>query len=268
MNMNIEPISIDVNVKKRFMEIAILVDNPFFIEDVKQARTNLNITLLPRSVVLKETKEKREKDSKLLSKPIDWKTLAKVKNYTTAIDSHITFEVVLNDELDNVIDKLLVRYHKNNNFRNVIRHSILSNEVKDEDFLAPYLKEGTHSYKYSDASSTFIVIPDGDKPETLLSLDPWEVAIIVNPLSTQKEIKDVFNSFKKTYKRILRYWKNPDTIGNIKRDRKWYWQKQSGMSYSQIHRIAEAETEIISQDGIVKAIKQYKKLIQMNKVEV
>ena len=49
-----------------------------------------------------------------------------------------------------------------------------------------------------------------------------------------------------------------DTLGNIKRDRKWFWLKKENNSYSAIGKIENKNGVTISSEGVKKAIDRYK----------
>ena len=103
---------------------------------------------------------------------------------------------------------------------------------------------------------------------------PTMFAIYITPDTTKRDLDLVFKEFKSQVKLVrkirpvdrfyLPYGNpKPDTIGNVKRDREWYWQHKQGKSYGQILKEALAKGEHITRDGIIKAIKQYENLLSV-----
>lgn len=151
------------------------------------------------------------------------------------------------DKLSPIVEKLRKKYKKTHHFYLVIEAAILCGVVADGDFMRTYCT---------------IIFPGDD--DFFFTSEP-HLAIIFTP---ETKLKEIIASFKKeaaggkkSYKEFVLKTKRTtqDTISNIKRDRKWYWMKKNGLSYSQIHKQAtEKGKEAITRDGIIKAIKQYK----------
>lgn len=83
-------------------------------------------------------------------------------------------------------------------------------------------------------------------------------------------LDDIINLFQKEGEKILKDYQkkyikgmvtNKDVVSNIKRNRRWYWLKKSGLSYSKIYEKAKATREFISEEGIIRAIKRYQRLL-------
>src|SRR3989344_5785140 len=87
-----------------------------------------------------------------------------------------------------------------------------------------------------------------------------EVAIIFSPNTKLEEIKEVYKT--QASKLIGEYNKNvlkskrktPDTISNIKRDRKWYWQHVNGSSYQKIWEATKVKDRPHDREGVIKAV--------------
>ncbi|MCL4354240.1 hypothetical protein M1349_02085 [Patescibacteria group bacterium] len=103
-------------------------------------------------------------------------------------------------------------------------------------------------------------------------------AIVITPSTTQKDLVDTFNKFKEDVGNAI--LKKSDSIypklkfslrmssekrNEIKRDREWYWLKQSGRSYRQIAESATDRGYITIDDyrnNVIKQIKRYAMFLQ------
>ena len=78
----------------------------------------------------------------------------------------------------------------------------------------------------------------------------------------QKEGEKVLKKYQDKYLKGMMF--DHDTISNVARDRKWFWLKKQGLSYSQILKKAYEEGERLTRDAVIKAIKRYSKLLTVD----
>lgn len=145
------------------------------------------------------------------------------------------------------------KYRKPGNFDRVIAHSLLYNEVSDDDYVVCEVKMGANKREgIYDMSQFFYPDP----------------TIVFYPGAT---LADIEQAFKNDGQRILKEYEDKfmkstysktDTMNNIKRDRSWYWLKKQGLSYGQILKSAEKEGERLTRDGVIKAVKRYEKMLR------
>jgi hypothetical protein len=149
--------------------------------------------------------------------------------------------------------ELRKKYKRPPNFDQIIGAAILFNEVLDNDYVTCEIG---------------IENPD---VESLPYFEESKLIINFYPLTTADEIESVFEQRKQQlineYERIYIGGSivDYDTMGNIKRDREWYWLRlKNGLSWSGLHREITAHSrEVITQDGVVKAVKVYAKRLTM-----
>jgi len=234
--MKIEPIDISIKDNWKYGEIAFLVDREDFLKDVKKARKELGVTkLVPYKKVNSWTHKQYEQEIK--------DDQIKKGKYSRG-----TVYLMPAGKVDIKIENLLAKYRKPPTFFLPILYSILSGTVTDSE--------------YSITAYCEIIYPEISVPEP-------KVAIIIHPETKPKEIEKLFKTkipeALDEYKKYILKTKRipPDTISNIERDRHWYWLKEKGLSYTQVHKRVEKEGEAITRDGVIKAIKQYKERLAM-----
>lgn len=223
-------IKINTTDKRHYYSITLLVDKPEFIEWVLDLR-------------------KKWKIKKLFSPT----------NYISFY-SHIREASNKNWELfQKDIERVRTAFGRLPNFDEVIMYAIAFTEVPD----------GAYKSCYAET----IVDPSDPNDES-----KYKYAIIISPDTSTKDVSKVLNELKKKIKAGLKqkkdpkvmqeavanykfelgpnYTPTPRVMGNIIRDREWYWLKQNH-SYAQVHKIAQEDGYKISKDGVVKAIVAY-----------
>ena len=145
------------------------------------------------------------------------------------------------------------KYKRPPNFDRIIGNAILFNEVANEDYV------------------TCEIGIESPNVESLPYFDDPRMVITFYPLVSEDDIRKIF--LEKGEELIEQYERgflgghiiNFDTMGNIKRDREWYWLKTcQKLSWSELHReISTNSKEVITQDGVIKAVKTYAKRLQV-----
>ena len=234
--MKIKPIDIKIRNNWKYGEIAFLVDREDFLKDSEKTRKKLGLKkLIPYKNL-----------DRWLSNQYDQET----KDYLIESRkfSRGTVYSLPKGKIDLTIEKFLEKYRKPQTFFLPIRSAILSGIVTDEE--------------YSSTAYCDILYPE-------IPIQDPKIAIIINPETKLPEIEELFKTrVKKTIEEYSTYILKSkrgffDTVSNIKRDRRWHWLKNKGLSYSQIQQKAEKEGEPITRDGVIKAIKQYKERLTM-----
>lgn len=226
--MKIEPTIIKVDDLWKHTSIALIVDREDFIKDIQNTRKKIQLTkLYEYSVIDKSDFSKEQSD------------LVKSGSYKKS-NSEKNIAFVRSVEIIRYLPELYKKYHLRPEYYRIVLFTILCNEVKNQDFVSD-----TFSFMGSEYKSFNQDLGDNSK-----WLQKYSGFIVVDPSTTSKELLDEF----RWYKSKLNI---PDTITNIKRDRKWYWLKKSGLSYAQVHKRALDDGERITRDGVIKAIKQY-----------
>lgn len=248
-----KPIKIAVEDNNLFMKISFLLDRKDFLSDIYKARKELKINKLLSRTEADLAYKKRQETAK--------------KQY--GIKSKYTIEINFgfDAKLEGKIWDLIKKYKKSFTFFNIIKNAILCNSIADEDF-ATRIYKGKTSFSFGEQVKNRpcyfqLATPPEVKPllknpevSSSIELDSAEAAIIITPETTIKDVISAYRMIKKRISNIYPNWYSPDTISNIKRDRKWYWLKIAGWSYS---KICKNEDENTTRDSVIKAIKQYEK---------
>lgn len=178
------------------------------------------------------------------------------KNYfETASDESISSISGLKVQLLPEIVKLRAEYKYPPYFDDVIFQTIMFNKVRiiKSTQVVMHLANNSKTQKLSDQN--------------------MELAILLTPLSTKQEVVDAFDEAKKLrqeyeskhpFSEVL----NKDTLTNVVRDRKWYIQKLSGMTYKEILDEWNSNSEnsyIEDENDVIKAVSRYKKSLIISK---
>jgi len=216
MNMNINPVEINIKDNRKFGEVAFLVDREDFIKDLIRARKELGI-----------------KGLNTYGSDIGWSR-----------------------SKESIVNGLLKNYHKDLSFRSVLIDAVFYGKVEES--------------KISDNAYCTIIYPHEVMSDLKRGIAYPELAIIFSPNTKLEEIKEVYKT--QASKLIGEYNKNvlkskrktPDTISNIKRDRKWYWQHVNGSSYQKIWEATKVKDRPHDREGVIKAVMQYRKRLAMD----
>lgn len=257
--MSIPPIDIQIKDNRRFTLVAFFVDRDDFLKDIVAVRKRLKITALPYAFPNLPYVE--------ANNVVNYyhKGVASIYDVSECFKDICAKEHIWFTDLSRTLatavmfsESLVRKYHKNRLYLPVVLSSLLTGVVRDADF-----------------SSTRIVTID--KKDAQRILDEFEndetmIAIQVNRESKPDEVKDAFVSIQNYYfgekkaNADLRglvsdnapHNKLPDTISNIMRDRKWYWQHKDGLSYQKIWSLSPKNDRPSDRSGVIKQIYQYR----------
>ena len=232
MDTNIK-IEIKTENKRHHYDISLLVDKPDFIDYVLDLRKKWKIDSLFRPENYMEFYSHIWKVSGK-----DWSSFLKD------------------------IEKIRMAFERLPNFDEVIIYAIAFTEIPDGIYKSCYLE----------------TIPEPSDPENEIK---YKYAIIVTPNTMITDISKVLSEFKKKIKIGLKqkgdekvmedavaeykfelgpnYNPTPRGIDNIIRDRNWYWQYKSGLSYQKVWEATPRNQRTANRDGVIKAIKAYRK---------
>lgn len=113
-----------------------------------------------------------------------------------------------------------------------------------------------------------------DSKSQKLSEQSLELSILLTPLSTKQEVVAAYEEAKQMReeyesKHSLSKVLDKDTLTNIIRDRKWYLQKLSGMTYKNMLDEWNNDTTnnyIDDENDVIKAVSRYKKTLLSTKL--
>jgi hypothetical protein len=233
-SLNIEPIKIKIADIYKYSQVAYLVDRDDFLKDIVKTRKLLKLKdLIPR------------KDFELIEE-VQTDYVNNLFELKISIDKSPEYKRRANIfkkklEIENFLSLIFKKYKIADDLSNIVVYSILCNEVWDKDLnIGASFFPGDEIINYSD--------------QPLFSKHAGFIAVF--PSTKIENVNQIFRDYKRSLK-------IPDIITNIKRDRKWYWLKKAGWSYSKIFEKAKSEGEYITRDGVIKAIKQYEKRLTM-----
>lgn len=254
MNMKIQPIKILIKDDKEFENVALLVDRNDFLSDIGMIRKKIGLSKL---LLLSHHKKVQRVMKKLMSEVSKrtrkelHKALNNQKNELNKISTE-TFMKSLSKEERQLLDKHEDQF-LSKEYRSIVRNIV--RKYREYDI-----------FKYYPIVSNAIIygiIPNNERLKSWFYLfndkredfihrlgfnNPY-IKICISNRITKSEFADIYKDLKKLL------YKPPDTITNIRRDRKWYWMHKNGMSYARIL----GTTTNISKQGVIEAIKQYKK---------
>lgn len=243
--MKIEPVTIKITDNWRYCLVAWLMDRDDFLVDLHNARKKLGIDdKLVDYVTVKEW-FKTEFEKQREKTPIK-----RVFNQLTGKGGYL-FPKTKSEELT---AKLLMKYHKSPLYFDAVRHAIVTGVVTDKEFArTAFCQVLPPDYQMIDIEHGITNLVDHNQPV---------MAIVISPETKLNEVVRVFRE-EVPYLRMeyeAGYLKAkqlaPDQISNVRRDRKWYWMHEQGMSYKVIFD-KEGKQELDDVDGVIKAIKRY-----------
>lgn len=225
-----KPVQIEIEGAWRYGLVAFLVDRDDFLKDIEEARQKLRI----KKLLLREAIEKR----------LEAKNIALTKRKYGDKAEALRFRLVAPNKFDDIIIKLQNKYHKSNNFQNVIKFAIICGLVVEKDL------ENEKPLIWAANSNT-------EKAQEAFFRFP-QIAIVVNPETNPDDVRSKLINFIKTGKQYSKEWVLPDTVTNIKRDRIWYWQQKEGMSYEEIRKKTKKIDQPATWQAVRNAISRYK----------
>jgi hypothetical protein len=269
MDIKIEPIKIKIKDNKKYCEIAYLVDRKSFLETIYSVRNlfRIRLPIPPRTEQFKSWLNHLTNDTpnneeialirkwfRNISPPSEKLFLAFINGYK---GKKLTFSKVF------FLIKSLIkrRFALTHNYLNVIENAIVFNRVSDKTYSSVFcyifnplwlnpifqkrLSKKIKNNLPTEAGLMLFFTPQANKTELKKAID----------LYYDQLIKDYHQHF-----RIPK--KNIETISNIKRDRRWYWLYENGLSYYQIAQKDEQKEKtdpLHLKETIRQAIRQYRK---------
>lgn len=206
---------------KKFADVALLVDNPNFINDIEAIRHKLVIDKLFKGSLRElEQYPYTEKEVKQIE-PLKSKALNSYENNQKTLN-------VINPKLDKWTNKqlilsllyketkpLLAKYGCPYLMLRAVVASIVCDRVVDEDYQLAKI-DFIDQYRFE---GVFKEIP--------------ALAIEITPFTSKSELEEEFEKRQVFYKDYLAFYGrlnaglSKDVISTIKRDRDWYWEKNS-----------------------------------------
>lgn len=259
--MKIPLIEIMIEDVKQFALVAFLVDRDDFINDVINIRKELKITSVPY-IFPEFPYEEANNVVDYYYKGVCTICDASECFKEISAENHIWFSSLDRTLATALIftESLVKKYGKGRLYLPIILASILTGTVQSADF-----------------SSTHILTIDRKVAQQILDEfygNETITTIQVNRESTWSEVEDTFRSIQKYhfgtkkaddndglmqfFSDTIPHDKLPDTVSNIKRDRKWYWQHTNGMSYGEIWK----QEKKLTKGAIIQAIRQYKRALE------
>lgn len=225
--MRFEPVEINIRDDFKYGMVAFLVDTPDFIECIVEARKELGLENPISRVVAKKFTYSDKLNSKLKETFINKGKIPK---------NLVKFKENCFDVFADIYQSYIGYYPY---FSDVIFFSIVCNCVIEKDIKAqPLFFNVSELFNFKQLGFVELGQPGG--------------IMTIYPFTSDGEVLNLLHKYKKGLKA-------PDTISNIRRDRTWFWQHVTGLSYQQIWEAHEGEDKPFDRGGVIKAIKQYEK---------
>ncbi|MFH1792731.1 MAG: hypothetical protein ABH819_03810 [Patescibacteria group bacterium] len=252
----LQDLKIDIQIDNNlaFQEIALLVDKPDFLQMLPFLRKDLGIVNLVSLDEFMDTAYDKPLHSKgkkkiNLSKYKDagkFKEFAKY-NEIMATSGDLEDEMDLFQLIATEVNLTCLQFKRPPYFADVVRQAIYCGAV-NEDYFKPTSAQIVEKDILFSTSGHF-QLP--------------QIAIFISPTTTYEELKTVFreaNSLFKTDKRLIYYQPRVDITPNIRKYRKWYWERIKGKTYKQIADECP-DNEVVTDLDILKAVKTYSNLL-------
>ncbi len=256
-NEDLLKLKIDIQVKDdtNFLELAILVDNPSFLELLPLLRKEYGVSKLVGIDDFYNMTESLSDEQKYrinFSKYQNNKQLAEyVKENTIGnIDpKRLMDKFQLIDTEANLISYF---FRRPQYFSEAIKHAIFCGVVDDTSYR-------TTSVTIVEDNRLFNSVADFQLPQ---------VAVLISPSTTDRmaqEAIQIARTLYKTDKRLSYYKPRTDIVNKIKAYREWYWMHLTGMSYEKITEslVKSDNDDFVEFDynRVGKSIRFYKKLL-------
>lgn len=251
--MKIEPMIIETENDKVFEQIALLIDREDFLNDIFLIREKFRLTKQLTLSHYHKIQALKFKHSESITKFL---LDLKLKNY----DPEKLIKILSKPVKSNLTQKehKLLKIYENRFVSKIFRKSV-------RELTRKYV--GYDGYRFYQVVACAIIygqIPDenlgkswfiqfanskNDQFLDIIGRNNYFLKIHISDRVKKSDFDDMYHELKDILK------KPSDTITNIRRDREWYWMHRNGMSYSQILKKSLG----ISKQGVIEAIKQYKK---------
>lgn len=254
-----QKIEIQTDNNTNFLELAILLDKPKFLQLLPKLKKDYGIK---KSIDLKNYYRKTDsfKDSKKaklnFSKYQNSKKLIEYAKKNNTGYEDIEDEMDLFQLLDTEANLICYIFNRPPYFSEPIKQAILCNAVNDDCFKTTSVEIVEHDTVLSTTGS--FQLP--------------QVAILISPTSTDIKIEDAVYSARKLFKtdkRLSYYKPRTDKVDKIRNYRKWYWQWQAKMSLNQIvvdwikNNDNDPKALNLDEASVSKGIHRYKKLLTL-----
>lgn len=243
--MDIKHIEIDVEDNWRYTQLALLVDRDDFLRDLYKIRQTLHLAKPISSDKLfeYEVNEMKRRDF-VKRRSAEVKVIAPYRSDCLRSES-LVFDLVR-------------KYKRSDSYFHAIYAAVITGKIQTENLP-------------TNTASCELIFPEYYYHQVKLGNKDPQIAILLSPESSRNDVieayREGFQKVLEEYRHRMRaQYRNPlfvDTISNIKRDREWYWLNKQGMSYGQIANLTNKQRRVISTDGVIKAIKQYKKNLKI-----
>lgn len=199
--MKLKPIEIDIENKRLYAQVAFLVDNDSFLKDIQEVRQRFHIDPTFQKA---NYFEKSSDDELAKIKTFD---LSRLKNKTKISKQQVEFF--------KKVAEIRGKYKYPPYFDDIIIQAILFNKTRS-------------------AKTTFAILHITDGVNLNHDL---EMAILLSPISTKKEVNQAFEeatSLMKDYKKYhpltTKIKMRKGDLKEIERDRDWFWKNINGQS--------------------------------------
>ncbi|OGE29961.1 hypothetical protein A3C59_02475 [Candidatus Daviesbacteria bacterium RIFCSPHIGHO2_02_FULL_36_13] len=285
MNNKVARIQVLIDDLRKFAHVITLVDREDFLADIDKLRKEWKLDNLLNEKELKywgvfpgykyveENKikllrYKNKRHEQLYKKYKDIVDLDKLERLMWNLSDLEDMGIKTRDELTELyrleiigsifeyfryqVEEMRKKYKRPPNFDQIIAHAVLFGAITEEDYALCEVE---------------ISNPD---IENLPYLEESKLVITFYPLTTVDDIKIVFDQKKQNL--VKKYEKkfiggsvvDYDTMGNIQRDREWYWRrKEQNLSWSKLYASITPREAVITQDGVRKAVNEYEKRLRV-----
>jgi len=236
-----------------YQEMAILVDNPYFLEKLHDIRSRYKVI---KSLSLQDyfggtDYYKPTEDFKV---KIPSKRYERINNFKRLFPEQYealreNYNPFATGSLIAETNLLCFEFKRPFFFAEVICQAIFCGAVNDEFYKAT----GAKVIDISDLGPLEFHLP--------------QAAIMVTPTSTYEAVKDALRQAKELIqadKRLSYYQPRLDTVNSIRKYRQWYWERLKGKTYASIADdwvSKHADQGNIGENEVLKGVKTYKTLL-------
>lgn len=263
INRNLLKFRIDVRAidDTNFLELAILLDKPEFLDFLPQLRKEYGIYNLANTedyYSLSDSFAEGKKSNINFSKYKNSKHLIEyaLENRGYIFDEDPTDEMEMKQLLDTEANLLCYLFKRPPYFAEPIKQAILCGAVDD----------------YVLRSTSIHIVERDNLLTTTACFQLPQVAILISPTSTDKVIKDTVRVARILYKkdkRLSYYKPRTDMVTKIKDYRSWYWMHLAGKRYVDIANEWSDRVDIdpsdsgIDDNRVLKGVNYYKRLLSV-----
>jgi len=255
-NKDLLRLKIDVKTKKdiAFQEMAILVDNPYFLEKLPDLRKRYRVKELLSIREYFGGTDYFQPDEEFEVK-IPYKKYERINNFKRLFPEQYEalkeqYNPFAAGSLIAETNLLCFEFRRPYYFAEIISQAIFCGVVNDE---------------FYEATQTKVI--------DISEIGPFQfhlpqAAIMVTPTSTYEDTKESLRQAKRLIqkdKRLSYYQPRLDTVSNIRKYRHWYWEKLKNKTYATIadEWVDKHPDEAnIGENEVLKGVKTYKQLLR------